>query len=88
MGDDGLWLGETEAGRFMEVLDNWPRQDVSRMLKRAMFTGLGRGEIFKFTDRDIDFHQGFIILRSPKGGKMCAVPLNSIARAIIEEQIA
>ncbi len=82
------YLEPEEAARFMEILNDWPRQDVSRMLKLAMFTGLRRGEIFKLTDKDIDFHQGFIVLRSPKGGKTCAVPLNGIARVIIEEQLA
>jgi integrase len=38
-----------------KTLDDWPSQDVARMLKLAMVTGMRRGEIFKLEDQDADF---------------------------------
>jgi integrase len=46
-----------------------------------------RGEIFKLQDRDLDFRVGFITLRAPKGGKTASIPMNQVAREILEEQI-
>jgi integrase len=82
------YLEPEQAARFMEVLEAWPSRDVSRMLKLAMFTGLRRGEIFKLTDDALDFRQGFIILRAPKGGRTVTIPMNGIAREILMEQLA
>jgi integrase len=82
------YLEPEQAARFMEVLETWPTRDVSRMLRLAMFTGLRRGEIFKLTDDALDFRQGFIVLRAPKGGRTVTIPMNGIAREILLEQLA
>ncbi len=81
------YLAPEEAARLMRVLDEWPTQDAPRMLKLAMFTGMRRGEIFKLQDRDLDFRVGFITLRAPKGGKTASIPMNQVAREILEAQI-
>jgi integrase len=81
-------LTPDEAGRLIRVLDTWKAKDVARMLKVAMFSGLRRGEIFKIEDQDIDFRNGLITLRSPKGGKTCSVPMNPVVEQILREQIA
>lgn len=81
------YLTPEEATRLMRVLDEWPTQDAPRMLKLAMFTGMRRGEIFKLQDRDLDFRVGLITLRAPKGGKTASIPMNQVAREILEEQI-
>ena len=49
-----------------------------------MFTGMRRGELFKLEWRDIDFERGFIHIRHPKGGKSQKIPLNDVARAVLE----
>jgi integrase len=49
---------------------------------------LRRGEIFKLTDDALDFRQGFIVLRAPKGGRTVTIPMNGIAREILLEQLA
>lgn len=82
------YLANEDAVRLLEVLAKWPTQDVPRMLKLAMFTGMRRGEIFKLQDRDLDFNAGFITLRSPKGGKTVSVPMNPVARDILKAQTA
>ncbi len=80
------YLTPEEAARLLHVLECWPSQDVARMLKLAMFTGMRRGEIFKLQDRDLDFLAGLITIRSPKGGKTVSIPLNPVARDILEAQ--
>ena len=81
------YLTADEAKRLLNVLDTWKAQDVARMLKVAMFSGLRRGEIFKLEDQDIDFLNNIITLRSPKGGKTCSVPMNPVVETIFREQI-
>jgi len=81
------YLEPADVARLMAVLEDWPAQDVARMLKLAMFTGMRRGEIFKLEVGDLDFRQGLITLRAPKGGKTMTIPLNPVARTILEAQI-
>ncbi|MFW5937081.1 MAG: tyrosine-type recombinase/integrase, partial [Desulfosalsimonas sp.] len=58
------FLSPEEAQRLIGVLEAWKRQDVARMLKLAMFTGMRRGEIFKLQDDDIDWLHERIILQA------------------------
>lgn len=81
------FLTPDEVDRLLKVLASWKAQDVARMLKLAMFSGLRRGEIFKLQDQDIDFLNSIITLRSPKGGKTVSVPINPIVETILREQI-
>lgn len=81
------YLEPEDVTRLLEVLAEWPAQDVARMLKLALYTGMRRGEIFKLEARDLDFRQGLITLRAPKGGKTMVIPMNPAARAILEDQL-
>lgn len=80
------YLSPEETKRFLEALDSNPNQEASRMLRLAYFTAMRRGEIFKLEDRDLDFHFNLIRIRDPKGKKTVSIPMNSIAKQIIEEQ--
>lgn len=81
------YLSGEQFDRLMEVLANWRKQDVARMLRLAMATGMRRGEIFKLQTLDLDFRLGFITIRQPKGGKTVTIPVNAEARSILEEQL-
>lgn len=81
------YLEPEQMARLVEVLEAWPSQDIARMLQLALFTGMRRGEIFRLEDRDIDFKQSLITLRSPKGGKTVSIPLNGAARSVLEAQL-
>ncbi len=81
------YLEPDQADRFNKVLDEWKRKDIVRMLKLALVTGMRRGEIFNLKNQDIDFHQGLIEIRNPKGGKSQAIPMNQAAREIFKSQI-
>ncbi|MFZ7126365.1 MAG: tyrosine-type recombinase/integrase [Desulfobacterales bacterium] len=82
------YLSPDQAGRLLAVLDEWSHQDVARMLKTAMFSGMRRGEIFKLQDGDIDFAASLITLRKPKGGRTVSIPLNPIVAQVFKDQLA
>ncbi|WP_316901014.1 site-specific integrase [Pseudodesulfovibrio indicus] len=81
------YLTPAQLKRFLKALDEWPAKDVCRMLQLAMFTGMRRGEIFKLENRDVDFQQALITLRSPKGGKTVSIPMNGKAEEVLANQI-
>ena len=43
-----------------------------------------RGEVFKLKWEDVDFDRGFIHIRQPKGGKDQSIPLNRVAREVLQ----
>jgi len=81
------YLTDEQAQRLIEVLNGWSRQDVSRMVKLAMFSGLRRGEIFKLKRKNIDFSHNLLILENPKSGRTETVPLNRITADLLKEQL-
>ena len=82
------FLTPEEAGRLLATLDSWPRQDVPRMVKLAMFSGMRRGELFCLKREHLDFAHNLITLVGPKGGKDATIPMNPPVRAILEQQLA
>jgi integrase len=82
------YLTPKQLERLNKLLDSWPSQDVARMLRLAMLSGMRRGEIFKLEDRDIDFIQGIITLRKPKGKKTASIPLSKPVAKILKDQQA
>jgi integrase len=81
------FLEAEEAERLVSVLNKWPSQEISRMLKLAMLTGMRRGEIFKLEDRDLDFKHNLITLRDTKGGVDETIPMSKPVRELLENQI-
>jgi integrase len=82
------YLSTEEIERFFAIMLDWPNQEACRMLKLAYFTAMRKGEIFALKDNDLDFQFNLIRLRSPKGGKTVSIPMNLVAKEIIEIQIA
>ena len=81
------YLTDEQIAKLLSVLENWPHQDAARMVKLAMFTGMRKGEIFKLKRKDVDFRKGIIAIQNPKGGHSESIPMNSVAREILEAQI-
>ncbi len=81
------FLTSEESARLMETLNNWPRQDVARMVKIAMFSGLRRGELFKLKKEHLDFLHGLITIAGPKGGQDATVPMSPPVRELLEQQL-
>jgi len=82
------FLTAEEATRLIDTLDNWPRQDIARMVKLAMFSGLRRGELFRLKREHIDFDHNLLTIAGPKGGKDAVVPMSPLVRELIEQQLA
>jgi integrase len=57
----------------------------ANFMKMVLFTGMRRGELFRLQWQDIDFQNGFIHIREPKGGQDQKIPLNSAARALLSD---
>jgi integrase len=81
------YLEPDQADRLVKTLDLWRSTDVVRMLKLAMVTGLRRSEIFKLENQDLDFTQGLIKIRDPKGKKTVTIPMNRPAKKILQAQV-
>lgn len=69
-------LSPEELTRLIAAIDDDSNRAVATMMKLALFTGMRKGEIFKLHWDDINFHRGFILIRSPKGGMSQEIPLN------------
>ena len=81
------FLTPEEASRLIDTLNNWPRQDIARMVKVAMFSGLRRGELFRLKREHLDFHHDLITITGPKGGKDVTVPMSPPVRELLEQQL-
>lgn len=82
------FLTPEEATRLMEVLGRWRRQDIVRMIKVAIFSGLRRGELFCLKRERLDFHHNLITIVGPKGGKDSVVPMSPLVRDLLMQQLA
>lgn len=82
------FLTPEQAASLLNTLSKWPRQDVARMVKIAMFTGLRRGELFRLKQENLDFHHDLITIADPKGGKDATVPISPPVRELLEQQLA
>ncbi len=68
---------------LLKAIEADPNLQAANFMKMALFTGMRRGELFKLQWQDVDFHQGFIHIRSPKGGQDMKIPLNQAARDLL-----
>lgn len=78
------FLTAEELGRLLKAIEADKHPQAGNIMKMALFTGMRRGELFKLQWRDIDFENGFISIREPKGGRSQKIPLNGEARKILE----
>lgn len=82
------FLSPDEASRLLDTLNQWPKQDIARLIKLAMFSGLRRGELFQLKKEHLDFQHGLMIIVNPKGGKNVTVPMSPPVREILKQQLA
>jgi len=69
---------------LLKVLDEEPNIQVANIMKLALFTGMRRGELFRLKWDDFNYQRNFIHIRDPKGGMNQKIPLNELARNVIE----
>ena len=72
--------------KYLEAIDREPDQDAAAFLRLALVTGMRKGALMALRWTDIDYENGFILLRGEvaKKGKSERIPLSRAARAILQ----
>lgn len=78
------FLTDEQLSDLLAAIDADYDTQAGTLLKLALGTGMRRGELLKLQWEDVDFENGFIHIRQPKGGKDQIIPLNQIARELLE----
>lgn len=76
-------LTEEQFHKLLQVLNDYPNIQAANLMKLAAFTGIRRGGLFDLQWTDIDFDRRFITIRN-KGGKDEILPMNDMARQVLE----
>ena len=69
-------LTEEELKRLLSAMDQDSDQNIAKIMKMALFTGMRKGEIFNLMWTDIDFINRLITIRNPKSGRDEHIPMN------------
>jgi integrase len=77
-------LTPDQVNTLLEVIDGSNHKTVGAMMKMALYSGMRRGEMLKLEWRDVDLERGFIDIREPKGGPDQKIPINDVARDLLE----
>jgi integrase len=77
------FLKDEEINRLFKVLEEWPCKESSALIKFALFSGFRKGEILRLAWEDVNFEQGMITLREPKGGKTQTIPISPQALDVL-----
>lgn len=78
-------LSPTQLNNLLKAIDEDHDIQAGNMMKMALYTGMRRSELFRLKWSDVDFRNGFITIRNPKGGKSTIIPLNSAAKKVLEK---
>jgi integrase len=77
-------LTQDQLTALLNAIEQDSNIQAANLMKMAYFTGMRRGELFKLQWQDVDFERGFIYLRDPKGGHDQKIPLNHLARELLQ----
>lgn len=77
-------LTKEELDRLIKTLDAYHDQEAANFIRLALFTGMRKSELMKLQWVDVDLVKGFITIANPKGGKTARIPINSMARDVLE----
>jgi integrase len=77
-------LNPEQLAALMSAINEEYDSMAANFMRLALCTGMRRGELFKLKWKDVDFDRGFIHIRRPKGGKDQSIPLNRVAREVLE----
>jgi integrase len=79
-------LTDAQMGRLMEALDADPDQLCADAVRVVISTGIRRSALFALEWRDLDFKNGFIVLRgeAAKSGRTEKIPMSAGVQKIFE----
>jgi len=69
-------LTEEELKRLLSAMVQDSDQNIAKIMKLALFTGMRKGEIFNLEWSDVDFENRLITIRNPKSGRDEHIPMN------------
>ncbi|MDA8139432.1 MAG: site-specific integrase [Desulfobacteraceae bacterium] len=78
-------LTDSQLKALLKAIDEDSNIQIQNLMRLALCTGMRRGELFKLKWEHIDFDRGFINIVDPKGGIDQKIPLNAVAREILEK---
>ena len=78
------FLTRGELKNLFETISKSDDIQASNLMLMAVFTGMRRGELLRLQWGDVDFERGFIHIRNPKGGVDQKIPLNPMARKVLD----
>ena len=81
------YLSDAQIKNLVSFLDSYQDKEVANIVKLLLYTGIRRGEAFKLTWDDVDLENGILYLRDPKGGKDQYIPINSLAKEVLKDQL-
>ena len=69
-------LTEEELKRLLSAMDQDSDQNIAKIMKMALFSGMRKDEIFNLKWTNIDFINRLITIRNPKSGRDEHIPMN------------
>jgi integrase len=78
-------LSKNELSDLFKTLDNSDDIQISHLMLLALFTGMRKGELLNLRWDDINFEDGFVTIRAPKGRKTMSIPINAPSRDILKD---
>lgn len=77
-------LTDSQLKALLKAIDEHSNAQIRNLMLLALYTGMRRGELFKLKWEHLDFERGFINIVDPKGGPDQKIPLNNMARELLE----
>lgn len=77
-------LTTAQLKKLLKAIDEDNHPQAGNMMKLALWSGMRRGEMFKLEWKHVNFETGFITLIDPKGGTDEKIPMNDMARKLLE----
>jgi integrase len=70
--------------RLMVVLDEWPNERATMVVKFALYSGKRKGEILGLQWGDVDLDGGLMTLKNTKNGSVQSLPVNKSCLEILK----
>ena len=77
-------MTDKQLTSLLKAIEEDTHPQAGSMLKLALFTGMRKSEIFRLQWKHLNFDTGFIKIVDPKGGKDQVIPMNDLARELLE----
>ena len=80
-------LSEEELKRLLSAMDQDSDQNIAKIMKMALYTGMRKGEIFNLKWTDLDFSNRLITIRNPKSGRDEHIPMNQSTYDLLKSHL-